>query len=71
MMRRCLTGLAAGVALETVTAGLAQAAATGHEILAQVTMKQAGTRTWVVEILVVVVLFGLALFVICKSSRRV
>jgi hypothetical protein len=39
--------------------------------LAQVTIKQAGTRNWVVEVLVVVALFGLALFVICKSSRRV
>jgi hypothetical protein len=73
MIRKWLTGVTAGVALPSMTAGLAQAGATGLEILAQggVTIKQAGARNWVVEILVVVALFGLALFVICKSSRRV
>lgn len=73
MIRKWLTGLTAGVALQSMTAGLVQAGATGLEVLAQggVTIKQAGTRNWVVEVLVVVVLFGLAIFVICKSSRRV
>jgi len=36
-----------------------------------VTLKQSGARNWVVESLVFVVLVGVALFVICKSSRRV
>jgi|HubBroStandDraft_2_1064218.scaffolds.fasta_scaffold5540650_1 hypothetical protein len=74
MIRKWLSGLAAGVALQSLSAGLAQAGATSLEILAQggaITVKQGGTRNWVVEVLIVVVLFGLALFVICKSSRRV
>lgn len=73
MIRKWLTGVTAAVALQSMTAGLAKAGATGLEVLAQggVTLKQSGTRNWVVEILVVVVLFGLALFAICKSSRRV
>ncbi len=76
MNRIWLKGLMAGVALQSLSAGLARAGATGLEILAQaqgggITVKQAGTRNWVVEVLVVVVLFGLALYVVCKSSRRV
>jgi len=40
-------------------------------VLAQVTITKSGTRNYVVESLVTVVLVGLALFIICKSSRRV
>jgi len=40
-------------------------------LLAQVTVTKSGTKNYVVESLVTVALFGLALFVICKSSRRV
>jgi hypothetical protein len=73
MNRRWLTGLTVAAAAQSITAGLAQASATGLSLLAQggVTMKQAGARNWVIESLVVVVLVGVALFVICKSSRRV
>jgi hypothetical protein len=71
MNRRLLTGLTVAGALQSITAGLAQASATGSALLAQVTLKQAGARNWVVEGIVVVVLIGIALFVICKSSRRV
>jgi len=71
MIRRVLTGVTAVAALPSIGAGLAQASVTGSALLAQVTVKQAGTRNWIVESIVVVVLIGLALFVICKSSRRV
>jgi hypothetical protein len=59
--------------MQSITAALAQASVTGSSLLAQggVTLKQSGTRNWVVEGLVFVVLVGVALFVICKSSRRV
>lgn len=75
MIRKWLTGLTAAVSLSALASGWAQAGVTGLMILAQqpggVTMRQAGTRSWVVEGLVVVVFSGLALFAICKSSRRV
>jgi len=73
MIRKWLTGLTVGVGLQSMTAGLAQAGATGLEVLAQggVKITQGGTRNWVVEVLVVVALVGLAIFVVCKSSRRV
>jgi hypothetical protein len=71
MIRRGLTGITAAAAIQSLTAGLAQASVTGSALLAQVTVKQAGARNWIVESIVVVVLIGIALFVICKSSRRV
>jgi len=71
MIRRGLTGITAAAAMQSLATGMAQAGATGSALLAQVTVKQAGTRNWVVESIVVVVLIGIALFVICKSSRRV
>jgi len=71
MIRSWLTGMTAAAVMQSLTAGLAQASATGSALLAQVTVKQAGTRNWVIEGIVVVVLIGIALFVICKSSRRV
>jgi len=40
-------------------------------VLAQVTVTKSGAKNYIVESLVTVVLVGLALFVICKSSRRV
>ena len=70
MIRRGLTGVAAA-ALQSIGAGLAQAGTAGSALLAQVTVKQSGARNWVVEGIVVAVLIGIALFVICKSSRRV
>jgi hypothetical protein len=73
MNRRLLTGLTVAGAVQSITAGLAQASVTGFSLLAQgaVTFKQSGARNWVVESLVFVVLVGVALFVVCKSSRRV
>jgi hypothetical protein len=71
MIRRGLTGITAAAAMQSLTAGFVQASATGSALLAQVTVKQAGARNWIVESIVVVVLIGIALFVICKSSRRV
>ena len=71
MIRKWLTGLTVALALQALTAGLPRAGAAQPPLLAQVTVKQAGTRNWVVEGLTVVVLTGVALFAICKSSRRV
>jgi hypothetical protein len=75
MIHKCVTGLSAAASLFVLGAERAQAAATDLLILAQqqggVTKTVAGARNWVVEGLVVVVLSGLALFAICKSSRRV
>jgi hypothetical protein len=71
MIRKWLMGMTVAAALQAMTAELPPAAAAPPALLAQVTIKQAGTRNWVVEGLVVVVLTGVALFAICKSSRRV
>jgi hypothetical protein len=72
MIRKWLTGPMAGMALSCASSAIATAGEASRLILAQgVTVQKAGTRNWVVEALVVVVLFGAALFVICKSSRRV
>jgi len=75
MMHKCLTGLAAAAGIFILAAERAQAGALDLMILAQqqggVTKTVAGARNWVVEALVVVVLSGVALFAICKSSRRV
>ena len=40
-------------------------------LVAQVTVDSGGGKNYIVEILVTLALFGLALWVICKSSRRV
>lgn len=40
-------------------------------LLAQATVDTGGGKNYIVEILVTLALFGLALWVICKSSRRV
>jgi len=75
MIHKCLTGLAAAAGLFVVGAERAQAGVLDLLILGQqqgsVTKTVAGARNWVVEGLVVVVLSGVALFAICKSSRRV
>jgi len=76
MMGKGLTGLAAAVGLHTASSGLAEAGSS-FWALAQaqaqggVTVQQGGARTYILEILVFVVLAGLALFVVCKTSRRV
>ena len=54
-----------------VTATSAHAASTSLAMLAQVTIQKSGTKNYVVESLVFVALVGTAIFVICKSSRRV
>ena len=82
MIRNWLTGLLAAVCLfsaTTTTANtseaswpmLAQAPVLAEApLLAQVKVTQSGGKNYVVESLVVVVLFGAALFVVCKTSRR-
>lgn len=72
MIRKWLTRLTSGTVLFWSSSVIATATEASRFVLAQgVTVQKAGTRNWVVEALVVVVLFGAALFVICKSSRRV
>jgi len=73
MIRKLLMGVTVAGALLATEAGLPHAGAAQPPLLAQggVTIKQAGSRNWVVEGLVVAVLMGAALFAICKSSRRV
>jgi hypothetical protein len=71
-----LTGLLAAVGLSGITATVAQAYEVSLPVLAQVPLlaqvkvTQTGGKNFVVESLVVVVLFGVALFVVCKTSRR-
>jgi hypothetical protein len=71
MIRKWMLGMTVAAALQAMTAGLPPAGAAPPALLGQVTIKQAGARNWVVEGLVVVVLSGVAIFAICKSSRRV
>ena len=71
MIRKRIAGLTVAGALFSLTAGLAQAASTTLGVLAQVTIQKSGTKNYVVESLVFVALVGTAIFVICKSSRRV
>ena len=70
MIRKWLTGLLAVAGLSQATVALAQAYETSLSVLAQVKVTQSSGKNYVVESLVVVVLFGAALFVICKTSRR-
>ncbi len=70
MIRNWLTGLVAAVGLSHATATLAQAYELSLPVLAQITTSNPNAKKYVVETLVVVVLFGLALFVVCKTSRR-
>ena len=74
-MGKWLRGLAAAVGLHSASSELTQASSTCFWALAQaqggVTVQQGGGRTYILEILVFTVLAGLALFVVCKTSRRV
>jgi hypothetical protein len=70
MIRKSLMGLTAAVTWHWLASEMAEAGSR-LGVLAQVTIKQSGGRNWVVEGLVIVALIGAALFVICKSSRRV
>lgn len=65
-----LTALGAA-AFALSMAAVCRAGDTFLPVLAQVSVTKSGTKNYVVESLVTVALFGLALFVICKSSRRV
>ncbi len=71
MIRKCILGLAAAGAVLGASATSALAASAPLATLAQVTIQKSGTRNYVVESLVFVALVGAAIFVICKSSRRV
>jgi hypothetical protein len=76
MIRNCLTGLLSATGLTQATATMANAyesagtVLAGSPLLAQVKITQTGGKNYVVESLVVVALFGAALFVVCKTSRR-
>ena len=73
-MRKWISGMAAGLGLLGFSAGLARAGQASLEILAQsaVTVSKSGTATkYIVPGLVTVGLFAAAIYVICKSSRRV
>ncbi|HEY2253902.1 MAG TPA: hypothetical protein VGH74_22660 [Planctomycetaceae bacterium] len=70
MIRNWLTGLLAAVGLTQATAAVAQAYAVSLPVLAQIKSTNPNAKNYVVESLVVVALFGAALFVICKTSRR-
>jgi len=65
-----LTGLLAAVGLSQATAAMAHAYEVSLPVLAQIKTTNPNAKHYVVESLVVVGLFGLALFVICKTSRR-
>ncbi len=78
MIRKYLLSLTAAGVMFSTTARAEPAAAPFPlpAVLAQnevggVTVQKAGTKNYVVESLVFVALAGAALFVICKSSRRV
>jgi hypothetical protein len=71
MIRKCIPGLAAAATILGVTATSVLAASTPLATLAQVTIQKSGTKNYIVESLVFVALVGTAIFVICKSSRRV
>ncbi|MFN0051203.1 MAG: hypothetical protein ACKV0T_03375 [Planctomycetales bacterium] len=62
-------------AVSSVFVGLSWTAGQAHAALgpvwAQVKVDKGGGRSYIVESIVTVLLFGLALWTICKSSRRV
>jgi hypothetical protein len=70
MIRNWMTGFLAAVGLSQAAATLAQACEYSLPVLAQIKVSNPGGKNYVVESLVVVVLFGAALFVVCKTSRR-
>jgi hypothetical protein len=76
MIRNWLSGFMAAVSFFFATSSIAKASEITQSILAheplfaQIKTTQTGGKNYVVEGLVVVVLFGAALFVVCKSSRR-
>ena len=72
MIRNWFAAAAAGTIAQSVAGGAAHAR--DALVLAQaggVKVSQTGGKTYAVEILVVLVMLGLALFVVCKTSRRV
>jgi uncharacterized membrane protein len=70
MIRDWLTGSTVAIAISTVFANLARASDSVLPLLAQIKVSETGGKTYAVEIAVVVILFGAALFVVCKTSRR-
>ena len=70
MIRNWLTGLLAAMGFSQATATVAQAYEVSLPVLAQIKTTDANAKNYVVQSLVVVVLFGVALFVVCKTSRR-
>jgi hypothetical protein len=70
MIRNWLMGTTAGLAISTIFSSGVQAADRVLPLLAQIKVSETGGRTYAVEIAVVVILFGAALYVVCKTSRR-
>jgi len=69
-MRKWFTGIAAG--LGALSPAFARAAEASFEVLAQVTKSSSGGATrYVVPGIVTALLFAAALYVVCKTSRRV
>lgn len=72
MIRRWFAGGVAGLSLASISASAARAAQPAFEVLAQVKVSTPGASTrYIAPGIVTVALFALALFVICKTSRRV
>ncbi len=72
MIRKWIAGSVAGLGLASFSAGVARAAQPAFEVLAQVKVSApGGTTKYIAPGIVTVALFALALFVICKTSRRV
>lgn len=72
MLRKWFAGIVAGFALASFAAGAARAAQPAFEVLAQVKVSTPGATTrYIAPGIVTVALFALALFVVCKTSRRV
>lgn len=70
MIRKSIQALAAVSAVLAMTATSVHAASTSLAVLAQVTIQKSG-KSYILESLVFAALVLAALFVICKSSRRV
>jgi hypothetical protein len=70
MIRNGFIGTTVALVFSTVSGSLARAADQALPVLAQIKVSETGGKTFAVEIAVVILLFGAALFVVCKTSRR-
>jgi len=70
MIRNGLIGTTAALLVSTLSGSLVRAADRALPLLAQIKVSETGGKTYAVEVAVVILLFGAALFVVCKTSRR-